>query len=396
VNWIVQRQRARVLVRATSLNLLVLTVVMLCIGSAAVAADVRVVFTIDVESNDISLPDQVDAVCTDGSHCGLMEIARILRARGWRGAFFLNVYEERRWGAERMRRIAQALQDAGQDVELHTHPQWAYDPQRWAMWSYSLDEQTRILQDGKRLLESWTGRPVVAHRAGAYAANDDTLTALARSGIRIDSSYFWRHPENRQTVSTLPRNLPSRHGGVLELPVTVFQRQDRPGVFGASFPAITKVRKLDPNWLVDEHETRAALAATLSADIPVIVVFLHSFSFIKEARGGSFIADQHAQDLFKQMVEEVSRRAVPVVPIRDLATLDAEARTIADVVPTVAIDVGISRYLWHVAKQVPRMAIALSVTAGATFILIVALRAHGKRPVEPGAAARPCEHRRSV
>src|SRR4051794_27358528 len=92
-------------------------------GAPSASAATRVVFTVDVESNQTySLPDQVDAVCVDAKPCGLMEISRLLQARGWAGTFFLNVYEERRFGAQVMREIARRLQASGQDVELHTHP----------------------------------------------------------------------------------------------------------------------------------------------------------------------------------------------------------------------------------------------------------------------------------
>jgi len=129
------------------------------------AAASRVIFTVDVESNEqFPLPAQIDAVCADGSACGLAEIVRMLKVRGWPGTFFLDVYEQRQWGEDAMQKIAAGLQNAGQDVALHTHPQWAYDPARWAMHEYSLDEQIAIVRDGKRLLEKWTGLPVVVGR----------------------------------------------------------------------------------------------------------------------------------------------------------------------------------------------------------------------------------------
>ena len=84
---------------------------------AGVQAAPRVVVTVDVESNDsFPLPRQAEAVCKDGSACGLMEVARLLRTRGLAGTFFLNVYEYPRWGESAIRDIAVKLQAAGQDV----------------------------------------------------------------------------------------------------------------------------------------------------------------------------------------------------------------------------------------------------------------------------------------
>lgn len=83
----------------------ILFVTILCAPTSVRAAP-RVFFTIDVESNEMfTLPEQVDAVCKDGSACGLMEIVRMLQERGWAGTFFLNVYEYRRWEEAAMRDI---------------------------------------------------------------------------------------------------------------------------------------------------------------------------------------------------------------------------------------------------------------------------------------------------
>jgi hypothetical protein len=204
------------------------------IATASPAAT-RVILTVDVESIDAhSLPDQVDTVCQDGSACGLMEIARMQRERKLSGTFFLNVYEHRRWGEGKMREIVEKLQASGQDVALHTHPQWAYDQKRNGMHQYSLEEQTSIIRDGVRLLSAWSGHPVVAHRAGDYAADQRTLKALETNGLRVDSSLFWGHPHSQLTELGLPRNLPSSWGKLLQIPVTVYERKERPRLSPAS------------------------------------------------------------------------------------------------------------------------------------------------------------------
>ena len=157
-----------------------------------------VLITIDVESTEsLPLPDQVDAICDNRGACGLMHIVNMLKERGFAATFFLDVYEYKAWGEGNLRNIALKLQAAGQDVALHTHPQWAYDPARPNMYSYSFEDQNRIIADGVRLLRSWTGLPVVAHRAGAYSANKDTIAALARNGILLDSSLFFGNPNSR-------------------------------------------------------------------------------------------------------------------------------------------------------------------------------------------------------
>jgi peptidoglycan/xylan/chitin deacetylase (PgdA/CDA1 family) len=342
----------------------------LLIASAPASADTLVVFTVDVESNELRLPDQVDAVCADGSDCGLMVIVRQLRAHGWAGTFFLNVYEHAQWGDATMRKIAVGLQDAGQDVALHTHPHWTHDASRWAMYQYSLDEQTAIVRDGVRLLQTWTGRRVVAHRAGAYAADERTLAALQKNGVLLDSSLLWQESNSRLNALGLARNLPSRFNGVGEIPVSVYEREDRATLWGASMRGATTVRKIDPDWFVDANEARTAIDGLLEANVPVLVVFLHSFSFMTAPpAGGAPIADRHALDMFKVIVDTVAERKLRVVTMRDLAQtfeivgsgpLPAMG---ADLVPRVGVQVDAARYLWRLVARSNRVAL-MSIGAG--------------------------------
>jgi hypothetical protein len=196
----------------------------------------KVLFTVDVESKGkLTLPAQMDGICDDGSACGLMEIVRMLSEYRIAGIFFLNVYEHTCWGKEALRNITMRLLIAGQDVALHTHPGTAYDPSRMEMYEYTLDEQTAIIRDGAQLLASWTGQSAVAHRAGNYSADERTLDALERNGVHLDSSVFWGHPQSRLNSLHLPRNLPALRGKLIELPITVYQREERPKHFGGVF-----------------------------------------------------------------------------------------------------------------------------------------------------------------
>jgi hypothetical protein len=301
-----------------------------------------------------------------------MEIARMLQERRWSGTFFLNVYERAQWGDSVMRDIALALQRADQDVELHTHPQWAYNPSQWAMSSYSLDDQTKIVRDGVRMLHAWTGRPVLAHRTGAYAANQDTLTALEQSGVLLDSSYFWQNPNSHLDAARLPRNLPTTIGKVLEIPVTVYLREDRPGLLNSAFAPVSTVRKVDPNWLINGSEMRDAVDAAVANDLPVLVIFLHSFSFMQGGTSGAWIADRRAIDLFRATLDYVASKNLTIVSMRELAAagLVTVGPAVKDVVPRVDVNVGLSRYAWHRLKGA---GIASKVRAAETATLVVVI-----------------------
>jgi peptidoglycan/xylan/chitin deacetylase (PgdA/CDA1 family) len=362
---------------------------------AAASSGPVVIFTVDVESNGaFRLPDQIDPVCSDGSRCGLMTIVRMLEERTWPATFFLNVYEHREWGEPLMRDLTRKLQDAGQDLALHTHPQHAYDHTRPGMREYSLEEQTEIVRDGVQLLQSWTGLPVVAHRAGAYAADERTLRALERNGVLIDSSVFWKHPNSRLDALGLPRNLPARYGQVLQIPVTVYLREDRPKLAGSIVAPVSVVRKLDADWFSNAAEMRSAIDASIAADLPVLVVFLHSFSFMKTGADGKPVPNRQSIEMFRAMLDHLGHRNVPVVTMRELAVRDLPIPSRGtDVVPSVTVRVDLLRYVWRRMKYTDDASsvglgggIAL-VCAGAALVVARQRRATGrKRRAMPGEA----------
>jgi hypothetical protein len=339
----------------------------------------RILVTVDVESNgSFTLPQQLDARCSDGTSCGLSEVVGMLRERNAAGTFFLNVYEHPTWGKPAMRDIARTLEAQGQDVELHTHPETAYDPKRSEMYDYSVVEQTRIIAEGAALLSEWTGKPVVAHRAGDYSADRNTLLALASAGIRLDSSLFWGHPRSRLNELGLPHNLPSVSNGVTEIPVTVYERVEQPGFFSAVLPSASTVRKVDVDWFLSVAEAKAAFDALLAVDPPCIVVFLHSFSFMDKAPGsGPPVVDQRARAVFSALLDRIAERRLEMVTMRQIAGTDVASASLhrQDVVPRVTVQAETQRVLWHWLHGQPNRtwsALALLALAGAAAVLVLA------------------------
>jgi peptidoglycan/xylan/chitin deacetylase (PgdA/CDA1 family) len=363
-------------------------------GEAFASQGPVVVFTIDVESEGtLGLPEQINAICKDGAACGLNEIVRLLRERGWAGTFFLNVYEHRKWGEPALRKIAVDLQAAGQDLALHTHPHWIYDAARPGMNEYTLDEQTSIVRDGVRLLQGWTGKPVVAHRAGAYAADERTLVALDRNGVLMDSSLFWAYPGNKLQGLGLPRNFPGRYGRVTQIPVSVYERQDRPRYVQNLVAPVGVIRKIDPDWLVNADEARTAIDELIAMDVPVVVVFLHSFSLMtKEADGRAPAADRHSFDMFRAILDHVTERRLRVTTLRDLpaSTVDVQRSPANDGIPAVSVAIDWPTYAWRRAKTTNRWSLAaaagLPVLCAVAFV-VVRRRGAARRGDASGALA---------
>jgi hypothetical protein len=159
---------------------------------------------------------------------------QILQQRGLTAVFFVEPLFSLRFGAEHLRTITQLIQSAGQDVQLHLHPEWVdeiHPPvlpnsavKRQHLTDYDTTEQTALLARGKALVEAATGRPVSAFRAGGYAANHDTYRALAANALLIDSSLNATYDHTGGSLGG-PSQLrqPRCIEGVQVHPVTVFQ-----------------------------------------------------------------------------------------------------------------------------------------------------------------------------
>src|SRR5690606_38481699 len=176
---------------------------------------------------------------------GVYRQAEIFSRHGCSATFFVDVYEYTMWGVEPVREVCLRLLDVGQDVQLHTHPGWRDDPRDpdWLrkirreksylgpdhdfMAKLSLEEQVDVLEHGAELLTTWTGQVPIAHRSGGYSIDGNTVAALSRVGIPVDSSMQFGHPHSRETWS---RNAIVERHGVVELPVTV-------GLYTVSIPS---------------------------------------------------------------------------------------------------------------------------------------------------------------
>ena len=128
----------------------------------------------------------------------LPKTLEILERHGLHGIFFVEPMFAARFGRSFLEQIVALIRKAGQEVQLHIHPEWtdeieppilnAERVKRQHMVYYTLDEQTTLIDAARGLLEASGSPPVTAFRSGSFAANRDTFEALRRNGIFIDSS----------------------------------------------------------------------------------------------------------------------------------------------------------------------------------------------------------------
>jgi hypothetical protein len=255
-----------------------------------VAAETSVLFTVDVESYQGRTPERDIFGRLPGyeGEYGVPKMLEILAEEDSPATFYLNVYELPLHGEKPLQEITNRIREAGQDLQLHTHPHPMFG--RRGMSHFKQSEQREILAQGKALLEGWGATNIVAHRAGAYLANTATLRALRQVGIAVDASL------SPAVMSPLAReghleNDVFTQKGVLELPVTYYTQLRLPGWSSARFLDIESSSLPELISVLDQMAGRKACAVN---------IMMHSFSFTR-----SGVPDEHIMERFREILRHV-------------------------------------------------------------------------------------------
>lgn len=123
----------------------------------------------------------------------------VMRQHGIHGVFFVEPLFSTHFGAQPLADMVGLIQDSSQEVQLHLHTEWvdeAREPllpevhgKRQHLRYFSRAEQTALIAAGAKLLRAAGVARLDAFRAGSFAFNIETLSALAENHIPFDSSY---------------------------------------------------------------------------------------------------------------------------------------------------------------------------------------------------------------
>lgn len=201
---------------------------------------------------------------------GLSYQLETLNRHGLHACFFVDPMPALIYGIAPIREIVAPILAAGQEVQLHLHAQWqavaqGRDPAGIELSSFNREEQRHLLALGRELLIEAGAPPPTAFRGGSYAANADTLEALAELGFTADSSHNGSHHPWPSDLPLAPDAIaPVRVGKLIELPVS--QIGGRSG----------RLRHLQL-CAVSAGEMRAALDHALANNHPLTTIVSHSF-----------------------------------------------------------------------------------------------------------------------
>ncbi len=181
-------------------------------------------------------PSEIVARSLDPAGVGVRYQLDRLARHGLAACFFVDPMPALVFGLDWLKPLVEAILAAGQEVQLHLHPNWtgavAGDGGaahgRFEMIEYSAHEQRELIAGAADLLKAAGAPQPVAFRAGSYGANDDTLAALAALGFTYDSSHNGAAAPWPSRIGLPPdRIAPAVRAGLIELPVTLIE--DAPG-----------------------------------------------------------------------------------------------------------------------------------------------------------------------
>jgi peptidoglycan/xylan/chitin deacetylase (PgdA/CDA1 family) len=277
----------------------------------------RFIITVDTETYKLGdrLPrfeDNIYGDMPEGSF-GIAKIMDICEKHGAKATFFVDVYMRRHYGSEKVEELCRRIHQRGHDVQLHAHVSWLREANTNDLCGLPLDRQVEVIAEGKECIRRAIGKPPVAFRAGAYAANLDSIEALRRNNILVDSSYFAYHRR-----CPLSRQLENRYGnrsfyidGVFEIPVTAFWIINQ--------PFYRKITKTDIN-ASSLAEMSEVIPQLLHHRLRYVVLFLHSFSFIRWQRDFSAIVPNHrAIERFDKLLQRITQWE----PAAEFCTMEA-------------------------------------------------------------------------
>jgi peptidoglycan/xylan/chitin deacetylase (PgdA/CDA1 family) len=230
---------------------------------------------------------------------------------GLKGVFFVDPMPALVWGNDAIKRVVQPIIERGHHVQLHLHTEWLEFAEKNPLRSRTGSNMVNFTQADQEVLLSYAMEQIelagaprpVAFRAGNYGANDDTLRALAKLGIRYETSFSPGLATSACRIGLEPDVLlPVLHKGVVELPIAAI---DGPG----------GTRRHGQITALSLRELKAAVRHAREENWPLLMLVSHSFELMNRIK---CIPNKIVQRRFENFCEWLgSRKRVRVTDFRD-------------------------------------------------------------------------------
>ena len=228
--------------------------------------------------------------------------------------------------------IISKVRAGGHEVQLHLHPEWipycsdlGIEFRSHLLREYTLEEQTKLIAFASKQLQACGAPPPIAFRAGGYAADANTITALARADMKFDSSFnIWYSGTKCHLPIPESYGRATPIGSVVEIPIAAIE--DYPGHFRHA-----QICACGGNEMI--HALKQAEANAWD----FFVIVSHSFEMISRRRGAKppFIRESVVRR-FEKLCAFLSnnRHRFQTAGFEDLQQIRIQKNTGAKALPT--------------------------------------------------------------
>jgi len=209
--------------------------------------------------------------------------------------------------------VVRWLDAAGQDVQLHTHPEYlpesfwkeqgfAYRPR--FLNQYGAEKAAFTIRHFSKFISDQTGKPLRAFRAGSFRWNAHTIRALAGAGIPLSFNNSMRAVADGQCIYSEPTNRPYLwSNGIVEVPVT-----ERHIALPFSGKEWWQKFQFPLDGFLANWPCRIAGPYTWGKDGDFLVLLLHSWSLLYwDENGHGVYKDDKRIEGFRRLVRRLAK-----------------------------------------------------------------------------------------
>lgn len=289
----------------------------------------NIVFSIDTEPSiagyfkdpeyNPMLDEPVAGIVNDQSEA-LGFLIRLFNQYDFMATFFIETVHQSHFPIDAMGKYVDQLLKANQDIQLHIHPVWqSFKGNNNAISDncsdHSVEFLAELMQQGKELIQKWTGIIPTVLRTGRFSVGRNVYTAMDMADLSISSNiclgcFMPSEPELHVTHGI------HQISEVTEIPVTNFYDKNIINRNGLRPLQITSVGAKEMIYVLDQMEKTGH-------EIAMIVT--HPFEFIKydDYRFKNMRINKLIQKRAEKLCEYLAKNSdrFRVIPITKVAEL---------------------------------------------------------------------------
>lgn len=263
---------------------------------------------------------------------GIRELCSIGDEFGAKHVFFVDLCGAYSY-LDEMRGVVGWLNDEGQDVQLHAHPEvlpeefWnsnGLGSQPALMDEYREDARAEfVIRYFGGLISDITKKDILAFRAGSFRWNACSIRALKAAGIPLSFNNSMRAFRAGQCVFSEPTNFPYEwSNGVIEIPVTEKLIAPPPG--GQEFWA--SLTYPESPYFPFQTERMSLLSSIFGGKPAFSVFLLHSWSLLSwDENGYAAYQDDRRLEGYRKLLARLTKD-YDVITTRDFMDLYARGK----------------------------------------------------------------------